>query len=116
MNMKKVKTIIKNNIFGFVLGGLIFGTVGVYAATYCASSVVSYDNSKSGLESKDVQSAIDELYEHCSKMASSSKYLYYAVNAVGYGGESSGGTLYRTDLNGGNKITIYNSGSNTISS
>lgn len=61
--MKKKKTIIKNNIFGFILGGLIFGTVGVYAATYCASSDVSYDNSKSGLNSTDVQSAIDEIYE-----------------------------------------------------
>ena len=61
--MKKIKKFIKNNIFGFILGALIFGTGGVLAATYCASSEVSYDNTESGMQSTDVQAAIDELYE-----------------------------------------------------
>ena len=42
--------------------GLIFGTAGVYAATYFPSDDVTYDNSESGLSSTDVQGAIDELY------------------------------------------------------
>ena len=60
--MKQIKKIFKNRIFIFILGGLIFGTVGVYAATYFPSNNVTYDNSESGLTSTDVQGAIDELY------------------------------------------------------
>lgn len=65
--MGKVKKIFKNRILIFILGGLIFGTVGVYAATYFPSNNVMYDNKESGLTSTDVQGAIDELYVKCSK-------------------------------------------------
>ena len=61
----KLKKVLKNRIFIFVLGGLIFGTVGVCAATYFPSNQVTYDNKASGLESTDVQGAIDELYNAC---------------------------------------------------
>lgn len=61
----KFKKLLKNRIFIFVLGGLIFGTVGVCAATYFPSNQVTYDNKTSGLESTDVQGAIDELYNAC---------------------------------------------------
>ena len=61
--MKLIKKILKNNIFCFILGAFIFGVVGVSAATYFASSGVTYDNSESGLSSTDVQGAIDELYD-----------------------------------------------------
>ena len=61
----KFKKVLKNRIFIFVLGGLIFGTVGVCAATYFPSNQVTYDNKTSGLESTDVQGAIDELYNAC---------------------------------------------------
>lgn len=108
MNMKKIKTIIKNNIFGFILGGLIFGTVGVYAATYCASSVVSYDNSKSGLKSTDVQGAIDEIYENCSSIISGD-YVYYIRNSAYTGSDNfSYGPIYKVSINGGSSTLVAN--------
>ena len=64
--MKKIKKLIKNNILGFVIGGLLFGTLGVYAATYFPSHDVTYDNQSSGMQATDVQGAIDELYNLCS--------------------------------------------------
>ena len=73
---KPLKTIIKQNIFGFIIGGLIFGIAGVSAATYYASSDVSYDNSSSGMSATDVQSAIDELYNECSTSATSGRIVY----------------------------------------
>ena len=63
--MKKIRKIFKNNVFCFILGSIIFGIVGVSAATYFESSVVTYDNSESGLSSTNVQGAIDELYNAC---------------------------------------------------
>ena len=62
---EKIKEIFKNRIFIFILGGLIFGSVGVTAATYFPSNDVTYDNKESGLSSTDVQGAIDELYGLC---------------------------------------------------
>ena len=61
--MRVIKKFLKNNIFCFILGAFIFGVIGVSAATYFASSNVTYDNSESGLLSTDVQGAIDELYD-----------------------------------------------------
>ena len=56
-----MKKIIKNNIFGFILGGIIFGFIGVGAAGYMYySEQVSYkkpDNTET-----DVKTALDELY------------------------------------------------------
>lgn len=63
---EKVKNIFKNRIFIFVLGGLLFSSISVYAVTYFPSNQVTYDNGESGLESTDVQGAIDELYNTCS--------------------------------------------------
>ena len=64
--VEKVKRFLKKNILGIIIGGLIFGTAGVYAATYFPSGDVTYDNSTSGLSSTDVQGAIDELYGVCT--------------------------------------------------
>ena len=63
--VKKIKIFFKKNILGIIIGGLIFGTAGVYAATYFPSYNVTYDNTESGLSSTDVQGAIDELYNEC---------------------------------------------------
>lgn len=62
---KKIKKILKNRILIFILGGLIFSSVSVYAITYFASSDVTYDNTQSGLTATNVQGAIDELYNVC---------------------------------------------------
>ena len=59
--MKNKKNIIKN-ILCFVLGGIVFGTIGVYAATTLLSQSVSYNNTTSGASSTNVQGALDELY------------------------------------------------------
>ena len=63
MNLKKL---LNNKIFIFIVTALIFGTIGVSAATYFASSQVTYDNKTSGLNATNVQGAIDELYETCT--------------------------------------------------
>ena len=60
-----MKKILKTKMFYFILGALIFGTIGVSAATYFESNAVIYDNKESGLNSTDVQGAIDELYNAC---------------------------------------------------
>ena len=62
----KIKKVFKNRIFLCIFTALVVGTVSVSATTYFASSDVTYDNSESGLESNNVQGAIDELYETCS--------------------------------------------------
>ena len=62
---EKVKKVLKNRIFIFILGGLLFSGISVYAVTYFPSEGVTYDNKESGLSSTDVQGAIDELYNVC---------------------------------------------------
>ena len=59
---EKIKKVFKNRILIFILSGLVFGTIGVSAATYFKSIDVTYDNTESGLSANNVQSAIDELY------------------------------------------------------
>ena len=53
----------KKNIICFLLGGVVFGTIGVYAATTLLSQSVYYNNSTSGATSTNIQGALDELYE-----------------------------------------------------
>lgn len=55
--------ITKQGIFGFILGAIIFGSIGVCATTLLSSSSISYSNTTSGITSTNVQSAIDELYD-----------------------------------------------------
>ena len=64
-NREEIKKVLKNRIFIFVLGGLIFSAVSVYAATVFPSDDVTYDNTESGISSTNVQGAIDELYNTC---------------------------------------------------
>lgn len=73
---EKIKKVFKSKIFFFILGVFVCGTAGVYAATYFPSVDVTYDNTGSGLESMDVQGAIDELYNTCSKVVSTGDYIF----------------------------------------
>src|SRR5574344_2231565 len=60
--MKKI--INKNTIIAFVLGGLIFSTIGISVtaiSTYIDSKAVSYTNNSS--EVQNVNSALNELYD-----------------------------------------------------
>ena len=93
--VEKMKIFLKKNILGIIIGGLIFGTAGVYAATYFPSDDVTYDNSESGLSSTDVQGAIDELYGVCVPSGtgpSAGEQLLDKVNTV-----TSGEGLYKDE-------------------
>ena len=94
--MKLIKKILKNNIFCFILGAFIFGVIGVSAATYFASSDVSYDNSESGLSSTDVQGAIDELYNVCKTPVTGGDSILEKVPIV-----TSGDGLYKDEYEEG---------------
>ena len=63
---EKTKEFLKKNLIGFILGVVSACTISVIAATYFPSNNVTYDNTESGLESTDVQGAIDELYGVCT--------------------------------------------------
>ncbi len=69
---EKKNQYIKTNIIGFVIGGLIISGVAVYAVVTFPSNEVIYDNGTSGLESNNVQGAIDELYKTCTEEPSAS--------------------------------------------
>ena len=64
--VKKMK-IIFGYLPGFVLGVITAISISVIAATYFPSNDVTYDNKESGLVSTNVQGAIDELYQVCTK-------------------------------------------------
>ncbi len=66
--MKKIGKIIKNNIFGFILGVITCSSFAVVAATI-ASNTVSYDNTKSGASATNVKDAIDDLYDGVYNLA-----------------------------------------------
>ena len=107
---KKLKKIFNNKLFMFIFGGVLFSAVSVYAVTYFPSNQVTYDNSSSKLSSTNVQGAIDELYNTCSKVASSEKYLYYAIadykRANSHDAVPNSGILYRCNVDGSNCTQI----------
>ena len=67
MKNKKTKYYLKNNLIGLIVGGIIFGSLGVYAAITFPSNEVSFDPSNSTLSSTNVKDAIDELYKKCTQ-------------------------------------------------
>ena len=72
MKKKVKKEYIKTNLIGFIIAGIIVSGVVVYAAVTFPSNEVSYSNTSSGLNSNNVQGAIDELYETCTATAGDS--------------------------------------------
>ena len=62
---EKIKKIVLGHLPGFITGLIICGWVSVLAMTYFPSNQTTYDNSISGLQSENVQDAIDELYNTC---------------------------------------------------
>lgn len=81
----KIKKVINTKPFYFILGALIFGTIGVSAATYFPSNDVTYDNTESGLKSTNVQEAIDELYQKANSSTINSSKLKDLVVTTGSG-------------------------------
>ena len=99
---EKLKKIFNNKIFMFIFGGVLFSAVSVYAVSYFPSNQVTYDNSSSKLSSTNVQGAIDELYNVCSKTVSSGDYFYFSSHLGG---------IYRMSKNGGMVTKIQGTGS-----
>ncbi len=95
----KVKKIFNNKIFTFILGGIVFSSISVIAATYFPSGDVTYDNTASGLQSTNVQGAIDELYNSCSKTITSDNYIYFLVNS---------GSIYGLNLENNELKAVFN--------
>ena len=58
--MKKIFKIIKQNIIGFIISGIIFGGIGVYATSVITATNVGYSDNND-LEADNVQDAIDKL-------------------------------------------------------
>lgn len=75
MKNKKTKYYIKNNLIGLIVGGIIFGSLGVYAAITFPSNEVSFDPSNSTLLSTNVKAAIDELYKKCTNPSTGEKII-----------------------------------------
>mgnify|MGYP004626483805 CR=1 FL=1 len=80
--MKKVLNLIKKNIFGIIIGGLIFGSVGVYAATkfYASDVSVNAPTGSSLGSNATLQNALDDLYSkinNYAKLYSNGTAIYY---------------------------------------
>lgn len=99
---EKIKKVLKNRMFIFVCGGLLFSSVSVFAVTYFPSNQVTYDNKTSGLKATQVQAAIDELYNTCKNNTSSSggsgNYIYFTYSG---GRNLISDGIYRMPINGG---------------
>ena len=93
--MKREK-FFKQNFVGFIIGGIIFGTLGVYAAITFPSNEVSFDPSNSTLKSTDVQGAIDELYTECTHVLTGGEAILDDVDIV-----TSGDGLYADEYEDG---------------
>ena len=95
----KKSKIFKIKIFYFTLGILVCSLVGVSAATYFESNLVTYDNTESGLNSTNVQGAIDELYNACKTPATPGDQILDNVDIV-----TSGDGLYEDEYEEGRFI------------
>lgn len=93
---KKLKKLFDSKIFLCIMTTLVVGTVSVSATTYFASNDVTYDNSVSGLESTDVQGAIDELYNACKTPVTGGDFILEEVPVV-----TSGDGLYKDEYEEG---------------
>lgn len=112
--MTKFKKILKNKILIFILGGILCGTITVYATTYFPSNQVTYDNTVSKLNSTDVQGAIDELYNTCSDSITSGNYIYFVKNTYTSNyNEPYGGDIYKTTLDGNSSTRLIGSSTGT---
>ena len=93
---EKVKKIIFGYLPGFVLGVITAISISVIAATYFPSNDVTYDNKESGLESQNVQGAIDELYGICTKESTTGDWVLENTDIV-----TSGDGLYADEYEEG---------------
>jgi len=57
-----MKNFIKNNIFGFIIGGLIFGSIGIYGSNVYESNSIEYSPTDASWEVSNVGDAINSLH------------------------------------------------------
>lgn len=76
------KFINKYSFFGFIFGGIIFGSISAYAATVLSSSSVNYSNTNSKMSATNVQSAIDELHDKANYGNASSDTILKGKSAL----------------------------------
>ena len=78
-----MKNFIKNNIMGFIIGGILFGSIGAVSAYNMFANNIGYDNTYSQLKKSDnqdvenVQDAIDILYNKINNRLSFGIPEYY---------------------------------------
>ena len=65
-----MKKFIKNNILGFIIGAIIFGTVGVVATNYAANQIAYNKNGKA-----TVADALDGLYDRVPNAETIDRYF-----------------------------------------
>ena len=117
-----MKKFIKNNIIGFVLAVIITLSIGVYAAVQVYGVNVFYDASSSGMNSANMQDAIDELYAKYQALYREKTVLYDVVKSQSLGSDSSinfnqtsqeSGTngVYETNKTDSGKTVYYYRGS-----
>ena len=118
---QKIKEFSKKYLVGFIIGSILFGTLGVYAVTYFPGLNTTYDNSDSGMTSTNVQDALDELYNVCVPPAGETiieeaglekdpyecRYFFTGANPnnyVTFNGEKSGWRIISVECDGTIKI------------
>ena len=104
-----MKKIFKNNLFTFIIGGIIFGTIGVGATALYNANQVSYNDG-------NVKDALDELYSNLDVSAvSSTKELFSYMGPTSSGVASSFVTksykYKEEDINNGYKYLVFTSSS-----
>ncbi len=82
-------------VVSFILGGIILGGIGVYAATIISSINVGYNNASSKLAADNVQAAIDEVYDKSFSKPSIVAYEYSEKDPKCINGEEK--TCVKTD-------------------
>ena len=104
--IKKIIFLLKNNIFGFVLGAILFSGIGYVVAAGISSSSISYTNSKNS-SVDNIEEALDDLYIKSSSwtpgssVSSTNTYDVYWSTAQGgtgtvYAANAKPTTTYRT--------------------
>ena len=118
--MKKVINIIKKNIFGIIICGIIFGSVGVYAGTkfYASDVSVNAPTGSSLGSNATLQDSLDELYSiagdnekintrltNLENKKSTIPYSYYGANVSVSSGTLN--TLKKVTLPAGTYIIFF---------